>query len=542
VRLRRRLALTTLLSAAPLAALLLAYQGVVRRRAHVDALRETALSVMESGGRQVCEAFPTRFPAIGTAGPVPLTVEDASKILPLVSGLEDEIPPEVLDAVKEALGSTGEKPNEPKPKTEGPETPSDDGATFSAVLGPASVGVATIVDGPTVDSGVEMWAYHRDFRSSNPDAPPFPPGLRAAMERGDADVSDVLDVAGQETIRVAVAMPWREGPASIVLVLAPAPPPAAADAVVRWGLVAICLALVGTIWLAAGPVVARILRLEAGMRASAAGGYAHDVEVTGRDEVAGLARAFNEAGAQVRRHVAKVEEREGALRRFVADTTHDVMIPLTVLQGHLSDVRDHARRGEAVPPDAVRAGLEETHYLGSLLQNLSVVAKLEGGEPERRREPVDLGRLVERVVERHRPLARARSVSLDHAVPRQPLTTEGDVTLLEQAVNNVVHNAVRHNDDGGHVAVTLARAGDRFVLRVADDGPGVSGEDLERLGTRRFRSDAARTRDPGGRGLGLHIARRVAEHHGFDLAFRNRAPRGLEAAIEGPAVAPGATR
>jgi signal transduction histidine kinase len=331
-------------------------------------------------------------------------------------------------------------------------------------------------------------------------------------------------------------MPWREGPAAIVLVQAPAPPPAAADAVVRWGLVAICLALVATMWWSAGPVVARIRRLEAGVRASAAGGYAQEVEVSGRDEVAGLARAFNEAGAQVRRHVARVEEREEALRRFVADTTHDVMIPLTVVQGHLCDVRDRIERGETSPGDAVRASLEETHYLGSLLQNLSAVAKLEGQEPERRLEPVDLGRLVERVVERHRPLARARGVSIDHAVPDRALAAQGDVTLLEQAVNNVVHNAVRHNDDGGHVAVTLTRTDGRFVLRIEDDGPGVPAADLDRLGTRRFRSEAARTRDPGGRGLGLHIARRVAERHGFALSFRPRAPHGLEATIDGPAV------
>src|SRR5262249_59522687 len=108
--------------------------------------------------------------------------------------------------------------------------------------------------------------------------------------------------------------------------------------------------LVATVWLAAGPVVARIRRLESGVREVAAGGYAKDVEVRGKDEVAGLARAFNEAGAQVRRHVGEVEAREEALRTFVADTTHDVMIPLTGLHGHLAKVRDPVPRRGPVPP------------------------------------------------------------------------------------------------------------------------------------------------------------------------------------------------
>ena len=426
---------------------------------------------------------------------------------------------------------------------------------------------------------VELWAYRPDFRSSNRLAPPFPDALRADLVGGEDVASEVQEEDGRPWIQVGVRMPWPDGPAALVLVREPLPPEMADRGLIAWGLLVLCLALLAATWLAAGPIVRRIRRLQAGVRQAAATRYATEVEVKGHDEIADLARAFNEAGRDVRRHLSDVEERERTLRAFVANTTHDVMIPLTVLQGHLAECRDllsreaaaggpapaglrvagegkgpagegraTAREGDGVDGEGevlrhagetLRASLEEAHYLASLLHNLSAVAKLEAGEPERHVEPVDLNRLVERVVERHRPIARGRSIEVEYAVPERPVVVEGDVTLLEQAVSNVVHNAVRYHREGGHVGVILEQAAGRFTLEVLDDGPGVTPEDLARLTERRFRAAEARTRAPGGLGLGLHIARDVADRHGFSLTFRPREPHGLSATFAGPAALAG---
>ncbi|HEU5320125.1 MAG TPA: HAMP domain-containing sensor histidine kinase, partial [Methylomirabilota bacterium] len=301
---------------------------------------------------------------------------------------------------------------------------------------------------------------------------------------------------------------------------------------------ALCAGFLAAVWIASGPVVRRIRALADDVRRSAAARYETPVAVAGNDEVTALARAFNEAGREVRAHLSEVEEREATLRTFVADTTHDVMLPLTVLQGHLSQLRKEAAAGSE-QARRVGAAAEEAHYIGSLLQNLSAAAKLETGAALER-HPFDLSALVERVVARHRPVADAAGVALEHAVPESALWAEGDVTLVEQAVGNVVHNSVRHNERGGHVAVVLDEDGARtFVVRVADDGPGVPPEQMDRLGERRFRTAEARQRHPEGLGLGLGIARDVAERHGFALAFSANAPRGLLVELRGPRVIPG---
>lgn len=305
------------------------------------------------------------------------------------------------------------------------------------------------------------------------------------------------------------------------------------------GDVAGSLAMAGGLMLAvlvtAAPIVARMRRLTADVRRSAGSGYTTPVPTSGNDEIAELAAAFNEAGVQMREQVATIEEREKTLRRFVANTTHDVMTPLTVLQGHLSSMKRAAERG-AIDQALLVSALEESHYLASLVHNLGAVAKLEASGRHFVRYPVNLNTLVERVVARHRPIAQARRMAIEFAVPEATVEVGGDETLLEQALSNVVDNAVRHNNPGGHVAVTLDAPpdGKTFTIQVTDDGPGVSSEQLLHLTERHFRADAARSRRPGGLGLGLNIAFDVAERHGISLTFAHSRHGGLEVTFSGP--------
>jgi signal transduction histidine kinase len=207
---------------------------------------------------------------------------------------------------------------------------------------------------------------------------------------------------------------------------------------------------------------------------------------------------------------------------------------LTVLQGHLTRMRNELARGTVPERETVREALEESHYLASLVQNLGAAAKLEGGEPQVRTDPFSWNALVERVILRHKTIAAEKGVELDYAVPAEDVRAQGDVTLVEQALSNVVHNAVRYNKSGGHVAVLLEAKDGRFSVRAFDDGPGVPERELARIAERSYRTDAARARHPDGMGLGLSIAKDVAERHGFELTLKKSDAGGLEVEICGP--------
>ena len=381
-----------------------------------------------------------------------------------------------------------------------------------------------------------VFFYDADFNPRRPEEPRFPEAAKAGLRAGEAHVDGSLE-GGFYTV---VTTSWTGGPCTYALAIMPAPPPLASFTMLIMG----ALLLIGfpaiALWFALAQPVARIRALAASVRKAAAKHYETSVPVTGKDEIAELGHAFNEASIVVRAHVAEVERREKSLRDFVAHTTHDVALPLSVLLSHVTRLRQSAPEG--VSNETVAAIAQETQYIASLLANLEAVARLESDVALQERHAVDLTALVERVAARHRGVAASSGVDFNHSVPQAPAWVIGDVTLIEQAVNNLVHNAIQYNRANGHVALVLEAGEGTFGLRVSDDGPGVPDRDLARLGEGRFRSEEARSRRPNGMGLGLSIARDVARRHEFTLAFTNRKDGGFEASLTGKTAPPGASK
>jgi signal transduction histidine kinase len=367
-----------------------------------------------------------------------------------------------------------------------------------------------------------VFFYDPDFKPRRPGGPGFPEAAQARLLKGETYV----DGRDEEGFFGALATSWTGGPCTYALVIMPKPPPLASFTSLIIGALLLIVAPAGALWIALAQPVARIRALAAGVREAAASRYLTSVPVAGRDEIAELGHAFNDASAVVRAHVAEVERREKALRDFVAHTTHDVALPLSVLLGHVDNLRQQTPEGAVSA--TVSAIAQETQYISSLLANLEAVSRLES-----------VADLVERVAARHRGVASSMGVDFNHSTPEQPVWADGDVTLIEQALNNLVHNALQYNNAGGHVALVLEAREDRFALRVSDDGPGIADKDLARLGESRFRSEDARSRRPDGMGLGLSIAQDVARRHGFTLTLGNRPGGGFEAVLGGETRARG---
>jgi signal transduction histidine kinase len=473
-------------------------------------LLEFATATIETGALERCEVDPERFFVHVRGGPP----------------LPGRPPPR---------GPRGGRPEPPFPEgrlppPEGRPPPPEGRPLFpDDPLGPPP-------PPPPGDPGTSLWAYDAEGRSRNPGAPPLPSDLAARLAEGAASAASAHESAGKPGRQLVLRTGRTSGPCVSVLVRR-LHAPEARDPLLLWGGVAVVSGVLLAVLLAAGPVVRRLRRLERRVRASAGSGYREPVPVEGRDEVARLADAFNVAGREVQDHLARVEARERTLREFVSNTTHDVTIPLTVLQAHLVALREAAEEGRAGDPDRLRQATEEAHYVGSLLRNLETLARLEAEDVHLDLRAVDLADLVRRAVERHGPIARGRSVALEHAVPEAPLLVRGDVTLLEQAVSNLVQNAVLYAPRGGHAAVVLEtpRPGaTTFRLLVRDDGPGIAPEERARALERGWRGHDARTRRPGGAGLGLAIVKDVADRHGFTVALGSVEPHGLEVTLTGP--------
>ena len=383
---------------------------------------------------------------------------------------------------------------------------------------------------PPFARGLEVYAYDASGRPSRASAPALSPALAASLQAGAPHAS-----RRSEGLEVLVRS-GETGPCAYLLFRRPAGRFGSPVAVPAALALACSLMVVAVVLLSLGPIVRRIHRLRDEVSASAVSGYRHEITTSGNDELAELAAAFADSGRQIARHLDAQERRERTLREFVANSTHDVMLPLTVLQGHLAALQD-----DTAPEDGaatLRAAMQESDYIASLVRNLEVAARLDAGEPEVARDPIELSPLLARVISRHAPLARRRAVELVHAVPERSPVVIGDLTLIEQAISNLVQNAVLHNNAGGHVAAILEMDdAQRFLISIKDDGPGIPPDELARVLDRGARGDAARTRHPHGSGLGLSIAARVAAAHAWTLDLRPGPDGGLEVELAG-AVAP----
>jgi heavy metal sensor kinase len=230
--------------------------------------------------------------------------------------------------------------------------------------------------------------------------------------------------------------------------------------------------------------------------------------------------------------LARLEAAFGSMQRFTGDAAHELRTPLTALKGGL----EVALRAERPPEEYRRvltSSLEEVDQLVRLAEDLLLLSRARAGIAPPRR-PVDLGLLALEAVETGVRLAKGKGVTVRLGA-MAPAAAAGDAGALRRALVNLVDNAVKYTPAGGSVEVSVARrAGDAVVL-VEDTGIGIAAEDAARIFEPFVRLDTARSRDTGGSGLGLSIARGVAEAHGGSIEFEPRPGGGSRFLLRLPA-------
>lgn len=201
---------------------------------------------------------------------------------------------------------------------------------------------------------------------------------------------------------------------------------------------------------------------------------------------------------------------ENRLRQFLADASHELRTPVTSIRGYA----ELFRRGAAERPDdlalAMRRIEDESVRMGSLVDDLLLLARLDQGRPLEQ-EPVDLAIVAADGVADAEILAPDRQITLD---VEGPLMVLGDDQRLRQVVSNLMQNAIRYTDPGVTITVSATTTDHKVALSIHDEGDGIDPEYLPRLFERFYRADPSRTRGSGGSGLGLSIVASIAEAHG----------------------------
>ena len=236
----------------------------------------------------------------------------------------------------------------------------------------------------------------------------------------------------------------------------------------------------------------------------------------------------------------QVEELKGAdlmRREFTSNVTHELKTPLSSISGAAELIRDGIARPEDVPEFAGRI-YDEARHMTELVNDILTLSKLD--ESERSgdasllgaAESVDLLRVAKDVASRLAPTAEAAGVKL--GVSGQDQVVTGYPRLLDELVYNLCDNAIRYNQDGGWVDVSVSLEDDRPLLVVADSGRGIEPAQQSKVFERFYRGEASRSRETGGTGLGLAIVKHAATLHGADLSLDSEPGRGTTICVRFP--------
>ncbi|MEU4806320.1 HAMP domain-containing sensor histidine kinase [Actinosynnema sp. NPDC023587] len=272
------------------------------------------------------------------------------------------------------------------------------------------------------------------------------------------------------------------------------------------GFIGLCALVGGAVWTATGRLLRPVEAIRRELAEITDSDLARRVPTPrGRTELTRLAEAVN---ATLGRLQIAAENN----RRFVADASHELRSPIAALRAELEIATAHPRQADW--PAVVDAALIDTERLQHLAGDLLLLARLDHtttiATAGAAGEILDLITLVRD----HTARRRSRHV-VTVVLPERPARVHGRRALLERLLGNLLDNAERHATTT--ITVHVAVADDHVVLEVLDDGPGISPRDGERVFNRFTRLDDARTRDTGGTGLGLPIARRIATAHAATL-------------------------
>ena len=244
-----------------------------------------------------------------------------------------------------------------------------------------------------------------------------------------------------------------------------------------------------------------------------------------------LLRGDGEGGAAgavvVLNDVTRLKRLEAVRRDFVANVSHELKTPVTSIKGFAETLEDGALDDPAASRRFVRIIAGQADRLNSIIEDLLALSTLEqsGDSPLLQLEEADLCDVVAVALEVCGPKAEAKHIVLNEACPGS-LLARVSPPLLEQAVVNLVDNAIKYSAEGSAVEVGLAETDDEIVVSVTDQGQGVAREHLPRLFERFYRVDKARSRDLGGTGLGLAIVKHIAQIHGGRVSVDSVVGRG----------------
>ena len=263
------------------------------------------------------------------------------------------------------------------------------------------------------------------------------------------------------------------------------------------------------------PARRRLEALERATRAIGAGDLSARAPEGGSDEIAYVAAAFNRMASDLAAREEALRASDRLRRQMLADVSHELKTPLTAMRGYVETLRMSDVTLDPPTRERYFATLErETARLDRIIKDLLDLARLENRVGSLDVRLFAMQRVFDHVAQRHEHEAKTRAVDIRTHVDERADQVTADPGRIEQVVENLVANAIRHTPPDGTVEMSATTKGSSIIVTVADSGAGIPPEHLPFVFDRFYKVDQARANGPEGSGLGLSISKAIVESHG----------------------------
>ena len=287
---------------------------------------------------------------------------------------------------------------------------------------------------------------------------------------------------------------------------------------------AIALALAGGYWLSRRALVP-VRRVTQTARSIGGNELSRRVEVphTG-DELQFLAQTLNAM-------LARIESSFKRMTQFTADASHELRTPVAIMRA-TAEIALRQKRDEEMYRKALQEILEEAERTSSLIDDLLTLARADSATEQLASSPTNVAELIETAFSKTKFLAAEKAVAISLRIVRHDIWMEGNQEALVRLFLVLFDNAVKYTPAGGRVSAVFDMVKGRSVLRIQDSGAGIAPEDLPHIFERFYRADKTRTRKEGGFGLGLAIAKWIADAHAAEIRVESTPGQGSVFTVE----------
>lgn len=241
------------------------------------------------------------------------------------------------------------------------------------------------------------------------------------------------------------------------------------------------------------------------------------LDVSGvNNELKDLAKTFNKMLDEVN---VSIENQ----KRFVSDASHELKTPISVIQGYINLLDRWGKEDKEILEESIKAIKDESQSMTKLIENLLFLARGESNKFVFEKKSFDLKNLIEEIVKETSMIDKKHKIE---TIKNEEIEIVGDKNLIKEAIRIFVDNSIKYTDEGGIIKINSFSGEKCVYIVIEDNGIGISKEDLEKIFDRFYRVDKSRSRESGGFGLGLSIAKYIIDTHGGEIKIYSKLNEG----------------